>query len=82
MTRPLYVIAAEIRADWHPIWFGAVPYVEAMECLHTLDESYGADSADRVVGYFLSNARYWKGETARRIKEELRAMIRYSRPKR
>ncbi len=28
--RPLSVIAAEIAADWRPVWFGAVPYLRAM----------------------------------------------------
>ena len=71
--RPLHEIAEEIVADWRPIWFGAVPYVEAMRCLNTLDDHYGEDSARTIVSYFLGNAKTWRGETARRIKAELRS---------
>ena len=30
MTRPLYEIAADIRKYWKNIYFGAVPYRDAM----------------------------------------------------
>lgn len=38
-------------------------------------ESYGYDSGVSVVLYFLSNASTWRGETAKRIKSELKAMV-------
>jgi hypothetical protein len=75
-TRFLYQIAAEIRQDWTNVYFGAVPYLEAMETLYTMDDSYGHDPAAHVVRYFLSNAKTWRGETARRVKAELEGMLK------
>jgi len=75
MARPLYTIAAEIRKDWGTkLSPYAKPYLEAMESLTTIDQPYYADSGVSVVLYFLSNAGSWRGETARRIKAELKAM--------
>jgi hypothetical protein len=78
-TRPLHEIAAEIRADWKKPNFGAVPYLDAMRYLGTLNDKYGADSAESIVLYFLANANAWRGDTARRIKAELRAMVKAAR---
>jgi hypothetical protein len=74
-TRPLYQIADEIRQDWKNVYFGAVPYLEAMRSLSSLSDNYGYDSADSIVRYFLSNATTWKGDTARRIKSELKSAL-------
>lgn len=74
-ARPLYEIAADIRRNWPKIYFGAVPYVEAMECLGPISSMYGMDSADSVVRYFLANAQTWRGADARRVKAELKAML-------
>ena len=73
--RPLYVIAAEIKRDWKNVYFGAVPYLEAMTDLNSVKDYYGCDSGDSVVRYFLANANTWRGETARRVKAELKAML-------
>ena len=73
-TRPLYEIASEIRKDWKPVYFGAVPYLEAMQTLTSIEDNYMFDSAKSVVIYFLSNATTWRGETARRVKTELKKM--------
>ena len=74
--RKLYAIANEIRADWSRLYFGAAPYLAAMEVLEDMKDKYGADSAVSIVAYFLSNASGWKGETARRIKKELNQMLK------
>jgi hypothetical protein len=71
-ARPLYEIASEIRKDWTNVYFGAVPYLEALETLNSIEEDYIFDSAKSVVIYFLSNATTWRGETARRVKAELK----------
>lgn len=71
-TRPIYIIAREIRRDWKKPYFGAVPYIYAMEELQDRSDMFGADSARSVVLYFLSNATTWRGETARRVKAELK----------
>lgn len=74
--RSLAAIAREIRKDWTKPYFGAVPYLSAMASLGDIGEAYGEDSAKSVVLYFLSNATTWKGETARRVKAELKTMLR------
>lgn len=74
-TRPLSVIAREIKADWTKPYFGAVPYLAAMATLNSIDDKYINDSADDIVLYFLSNAKTWRGETAKRVKAELKAMV-------
>lgn len=74
--RPLYEVAEDIYATWPKPYFGAVPYLEAMTSLNSIGEDYGCDSAVSVVLYFLSNATTWKGPEARRIKAELREMVR------
>lgn len=72
--RPIYMIAAEIQRVWAKPYFGAVPYIEAMLSIRTIGDQYGADSARSIVAYFLSNATTWRGEDARRIKAELKAL--------
>jgi len=74
--RPIYEIAAEIRADWKKVYFGAVPYLEAMFTLDKITDMYYADTAKYIVLYFLANATTWKGEVARRIKAELKVMTK------
>ena len=76
MTRSLNTIAREIRADWTKPYFGAVPYLDAMRHLETVHDKYYYDDAQSVVLYFLANAATWRGETARRIKAELNAMLK------
>lgn len=74
--RPLYKIATEIKQDWKKPYFGAKPYIEALLCLSDISEAYGCDSAYGIVLGFLSNASTWKGESARRIKTELKSLVR------
>lgn len=73
--RSLRVIAREIRDDWHNVNFAAAPYLDAMATLDTVADKYGYDDADDIVMYFLSNANTWRGETARRVKAELKTMV-------
>lgn len=75
-TRKLSVIANEIKQDWQPMYFGAVPYVDAMLTLNTIEDNYMYDSARSIVLYFLGNARTWKGENAKRIKNELKLILK------
>jgi hypothetical protein len=46
-----------------------------MADLNSIDEYYYNDSASSCVRYFLANAGTWRGETARRVKAELKAMV-------
>lgn len=75
-TRTLQDIAREIRGDWKSPYFGAVPYLDALSGLQSVNDRYGFDSGRDIVLYFLSNATAWRGDTARRVKAELKAMIR------
>ncbi len=74
--RPIYEIAAEIKANWPKMYFGAVPYVEAMQSLKNVNEMYYADSATYILNYFLANAQTWRGEVAKRIKLEIKNMVK------
>jgi len=74
-SRPLYAIAAEVKRDWKNIYFGARPYLDAMADLESVDDWYIHDRGDMIVRYFLANANNWRGETARRVKAELKAML-------
>ena len=74
-TRPLYEIAYDIQRDWKKVYFGARPYLDAMMLLNSINDLYGFDSAESIVRYFLANAGTWKGDTAKRIKNELKQMI-------
>lgn len=76
MSRPIYEIAEEINADWRNVNYAAAPYLIAMYELDTIDDAYGLDDARNIIAYFLSNATGWRGETARRIKTELKRMIK------
>lgn len=79
--RSLRVIAGEIRRTWVRkdgtpcVYFGAEPYIHAMRGLDKITDTYGCDRASDIVRYFLANANTYRGEDARRIKAELRAML-------
>ena len=75
MTRPIKVIAQDIRANWPKVNYAAKPYLDAMSSLNSIDENYMFDSGKSVVRYFLSNASTWRGDKAREIKAELKAML-------
>lgn len=72
--RSLARIAAEITQHWPKPYFGAVPYLDAMRTLHSIEDNYVYDSGRSIVLYFLANAGTWRGEHARRIKAELKAL--------
>ena len=73
--RPLHVIADEIGKDWQSsARWAAQPYIDAMRHLNDITDRYGLEDAIMIVCYFLNNATTWRGETARRIKAELKAI--------
>ena len=74
MSRPIHEIAYEIRRTWKNPYFGAVPYLDAMCSLNSINDKYGFDDGRSIVLYFLSNARGFKGEDAKRLKAELKAL--------
>lgn len=79
-NRTIRVIAMEIRNDWGAkLSPHAKPYLDAMASLSKITDNYYEDSGVSIVSYFLANAGTWRGETARRVKKELNAMIKESR---
>ena len=74
--RPLYEIAREIRNDWKNVSPYAAPYLSAMSCLNSVSDNYIMDSGRSIVCYFLANAGSWRGETAKRVKVELKSMLK------
>lgn len=68
-------IARVVYADWTNMYFGAVPYVAAMEQLISAfdpKEKYGVEDAKLIVLYFLSNAKTWRGPVAQVVKQILK----------
>ena len=76
MARSISTIAREIRGDWKNPYFGAVPYIDAMECVESVSDPYGYEDGRTLVIYFLANAQTWRGETAKRVKAELKGMVK------
>lgn len=74
-------IAREIKSLWkksRPVYIEyAKPYLDAMLEIDSTskDAPYYYEDARTVVLYFLANVDYWRGEDARRIKAELKAMV-------
>ena len=56
----------------------ALPYLQAMlECDTTdKDAAYYAETVEGVVVYFLANVTNWRGDDARRVKAELKSMLK------
>jgi hypothetical protein len=71
-TASISSIARFIRSDWKKVYFGAVPYLEAMSTMETIDDNYGCDTGVSIVVYFLSNASGYRGDNAKLIKAELK----------
>ena len=71
-------IAREIKQTWKNVYFGAKPYLQAMATIESSnkDAPYMLEPAEDIVIYFLANAHTWRGEDARRIKAELKSMIK------
>lgn len=72
--RTIREIAREIKQVWPNPYFGAVPYLDAMLCVDTVNSRYGCEDGKTQVIYFLSNAATWRGEDAKRIKAELKSL--------
>lgn len=73
--RKLSEIAKEIKQDWKNVSVYARPYLDAMESLSTVNENYIAEDGRTIVLYFLANAGSWRGEVAKRVKQELKKMV-------
>lgn len=71
-------VAREIRAKWSKPYFGAVPYLDALEQVHTSDKNapYMVEQVKDIVPYLLCNMATFRGADARRLKAELKEMIK------
>lgn len=74
-NRPIYKIAHEIQDDWKKVNYAAKPYLNAMYGLSDIRDSFHQDSARSILTYFLANASTWRGETAKRIKQEIKQLL-------
>lgn len=74
MSRSLSQIAHEIRANWPKVNYAAIPYLDAMSELDSVNDNYYFDSGRSIVLYFLANANSWRGDKAREIKAELKQL--------
>ena len=74
MNRTLSEIAKDILQHWKNPYFGAKPYIKAMLLINSSepDAYYLFETAKDIVTYFLANATTFRGEDARRIKDELK----------
>lgn len=73
--RMICEVAREIRAKWPKPYFGAVPYLEAMQGLRWANDVYGMEDAKGIVIYFLANASTFRGPDAKRLKAELKGLV-------
>ena len=75
-------LAAIISRNWRAqakdgkIYFGAIPYLEAMGCLNSISDKYGCDPATEIINYFLANAQSWRGPVAKAVKAELNRRVK------
>jgi hypothetical protein len=69
-------LAKIIFKDWQKISPHAIPYLEAMTTLKTVNDKYGEDSAKSIIIYFLGNATGYRGEVAREVKKKLNQLIK------
>ncbi|WP_276481009.1 hypothetical protein [Paraflavitalea pollutisoli] len=72
----LHEIATIIHKDRSPVYYGALPYLDAMGDRQSVNDNYGADTGRSVVNYFLANARTWRGETAKAVKAKLNELVK------
>jgi len=75
-ARPLYTIARDIRRAWPRVNFAAVPYLEAMAALNSVNDKYMYDDGRGIVRYFLANASAFRGDEAKALKAELKQLLK------
>jgi len=74
-TCKIYDLAMLVEQDWRKPSSYAIPYIDAMLTLSSIDDNYFLDSGAEIVARFLGNAQTWRGETARRVKAELNSRL-------
>lgn len=74
--RPLFEVARDIKKSWLKPNPSATPYLDAMLQLDSIDSNYGVDTGQSIVIYFLANASTFRGEEAKRLKNELKQLLK------
>ena len=75
-------IAVAVKGDWKNVYFGAVPYLDAMSELETVNDNYYQDSGASIVRYFLGNAQTYSKRTSKGnlvpadVKKELNTRVK------
>lgn len=77
MNRSISSIARDIKRVWVKPYFGAVPYLDAMLSLNTINDKYFEDDAEMIVAYFLANASTFRGNDAKILKQELKQLLKH-----
>lgn len=72
--RLISTIANEIEKTWPKVNYAARPYLDAMKSLGVITDQFYFDDAKSILIYFLGNAQSWRGDDARRIKAEIKAL--------
>ena len=75
-ARPLSAIARDIRRAWPRVYFAAAPYLDAMSALNSINDKYMYDDARGIVRYFLANDAAFRGDNAKALKAELKALLK------
>jgi hypothetical protein len=68
-------LASICSRTWPKIYFGAVPYLQAMRTMSSFKEDYGADDGKEIAIYFLANAGTWKGDVAKAVKARIKELV-------
>ena len=71
-------IGSYIRGTWKNPFYGAKPYISAMQEIDN-NGMYIQDSWESIVAYFLSNAQTWRGPEAKAVKFELNRRLKTRR---
>ena len=83
--RPISEVANEIVNDPNyrkmPSKIYADAYVQPMRSMNDIEDNYFADTGVSIVSYALSNLSSYRGDTARRVKSELKDMLKPNKGK-
>lgn len=75
--RKICDVADEIQRVWGPkVNYAAKPYLEAMRYVAVPDDKYLMSDGRSLTIRFLANASTFRGEEARRLKAELKAILK------
>ena len=72
--RLLHVIARDIRKDWKKVSVHAEPYLSALSRANKVTDRYIIGDHYSTICGLLANLSTYRGETARAIKIELKAI--------